>query len=270
MVAIRLWLVNLECVGRKMSSEEIKYAGFWRRLLAIIIDAIILFLPLLVLNIVLIKIAGFSETEGWVLKDYFTRPLLPEHTLILSLISQFIATAIIAKFYLIKWQATPGKRIAKIYVGNKDGSKLSLKNAILRAALPFIIVAVYNIASFGLLNLYLDNAKVKYQHIIEEFFPDIKQMAAQSNTDFDNYIKTPEAKKLLEGKVGALSQEQRMIFISSIRSAFIDENMAMYSRSLSVSFLIILSLWFLMIGRTKEKTAMHDIILNTRAFVGRR
>jgi uncharacterized RDD family membrane protein YckC len=84
----------------------VKFAGFWIRLLAYVIDAIILNL-LALLPTMLVQMVTQSEYAG-----------LP--------IGIIFALAYFGGFTSGGWQATPGKRICGIHVIREDGGRVSL------------------------------------------------------------------------------------------------------------------------------------------------
>lgn len=120
----------------------LKYAGFWIRLFAGLLDLIFLS-PLI---IILIHFIGTSEVVNFSFNDnlhsYISTQYLDRDTSSESEIINYLYYffAILYSVYLVssRSQATWGKRILGIYVGNKDGSKLSPLKATLRCLASLI------------------------------------------------------------------------------------------------------------------------------------
>ncbi len=109
------------------------YAGFWVRLFAGLLDCIFL-MPLCLLTI---YFSGNSDFESLIIQNN-TQSLeylgATTHNSFSNLITYGISIAYVTYFLTNKKQATFGKRIMGIYVGNRDGSKLSFAKAMARAA----------------------------------------------------------------------------------------------------------------------------------------
>lgn len=125
-------------------SEEKFYAGFWVRLFAGALDLVFL-LPLF---FILLYIFGVNEHE--IIKisqeNYrYTYLGASVHGRYVEIINYALSIFYIAYFLSSKNQATVGKKVMGIYVGNIDGSRLSGKKALLRA-----IVSMLTAATLGL------------------------------------------------------------------------------------------------------------------------
>lgn len=108
------------------------YAGFWVRFFAGLLDLAFL-LPLLA---VLVYFFGVDEYEMIKIDDDFHSYSYlgaSASNKFLDLISYAISIAYLAYFVASKKQATLGKRILGIYVGNRDGSKLTWQKSLARA-----------------------------------------------------------------------------------------------------------------------------------------
>ena len=104
-----------------MEKEQLQYAGFWVRLLAGFIDLIFM-VPI---TLVIIYFLGGD------LSNY-------DHNFGIDksksdLASYVVSIAYLTYFLSKKSQATIGKRILNIYVGNVDGSKLTWQKSLMRA-----------------------------------------------------------------------------------------------------------------------------------------
>ena len=119
-------------------SEKKIYAGFWIRLLAGFLD--ILFLaPFLA---ILFSSLGITEFQNVTLENFIQKyndsaAETNSSDLIIYGLSILYATFFIHS----SQQATLGKRLVRIYVGNPDGSKLSLAKSIARALMSIVTSA---------------------------------------------------------------------------------------------------------------------------------
>jgi uncharacterized RDD family membrane protein YckC len=108
------------------------YAGFWVRFFAGLLDVAFL-IPLFV---VLIYFFGVSEYQMIKIdEDFHSYSYLGVATKnrAVDFVSYGISIAYLAYFLATKKQATLGKRLMGIYVGNRDGSKLSPLKSLARA-----------------------------------------------------------------------------------------------------------------------------------------
>lgn len=100
-------------------TPPIRYAGFWIRLLAYLIDAVILDVVILLLGGI-IGIVGFgvAERNG-------TTPPMESLKVIGGLAGLFASAAYYVMFTSGAWQATPGKRLLGIHVITIGGERVS-------------------------------------------------------------------------------------------------------------------------------------------------
>jgi len=96
--------------------ENHKFAGFWIRVAAALVDSIILQVGLALLFIPIILVFGMDYLE----KDNLSFDLF---LFFLGILYYVIPTA-------SKYQATLGKKIVGIYVINNDGTRISIANSI--------------------------------------------------------------------------------------------------------------------------------------------
>ena len=109
------------------------YAGFWVRLFAGMLDCFFL-LPIC---LILLYVFGNGEFESLKIENSsqsFEYLGASAHSSFNNLITYGVGIAYAAYFLSSKKQATFGKRIMGIYVGNRDGSQLSKAKAVARAA----------------------------------------------------------------------------------------------------------------------------------------
>ncbi|WP_225000060.1 RDD family protein [Cesiribacter sp. SM1] len=115
-----------------MEPSEHKYASFWSRLLAIIIDY---FLVNLVLSLIIatVIVVGFADEGADIVQrgDDLVRDLSeswgPAQLLLLAGYWLYFAL-----MHSSAWGATVGKRVLGLYVADEDGNRLSFWQASLR------------------------------------------------------------------------------------------------------------------------------------------
>jgi uncharacterized RDD family membrane protein YckC len=123
---------------------EKSYAGFWVRFFAGLLDIAFL-IPLF---LILIYFFGVNEYQLVKVDDQFhTYSYLGAslNNRFVDYISYTICICYLAYFLATKKQATLGKRIMGIYVGNPDGSRLSALKSVVRA-----LASILTVFTFGL------------------------------------------------------------------------------------------------------------------------
>lgn len=97
----------------------IEYAGFWMRLLAYIVDAVILDVTVVVLASIVGFVIGYAASASDV----------EPNELVMQLLGTVVALGCGLLYYTYftsgTWQATPGKRICGIHVICADGSRVT-------------------------------------------------------------------------------------------------------------------------------------------------
>ncbi len=111
----------------RSSKRPVAYAGFWRRAVAFIIDSIILgFLTLpILLKPILSNVGPDLTPKGYI--DFMTGS--SRQAIALQLLMNLILVLYCAAFESSAWQATPGKRVLRIYVTDLSGDRLSFSRA---------------------------------------------------------------------------------------------------------------------------------------------
>lgn len=87
-----------------------QYAGFWIRLLAFLLDALIFGVPYVVLNVILVDVAAISSMSA-----------------VISISLLLVYASLEGKY-----GGTPGKLICKIRVQDKNNERIGFANALLR------------------------------------------------------------------------------------------------------------------------------------------
>jgi uncharacterized RDD family membrane protein YckC len=94
--------------------KEMKFAGFWVRLIALIFDYLIVTAVFFVME----KVSGTPFLQAFM--EDFSGPVAYPIITTITLLAYFMYRIL---FVSSKWQATPGKRIVGIYIVQKEGEK---------------------------------------------------------------------------------------------------------------------------------------------------
>ena len=175
------------------------YAGFWRRLISMLIDTLILFPVLYVLLFVL--------------------PLVPNYAAKV-VIGQLVWFLYFAGFESSSWRATPGRRIMSLYLVLETGGAVSFA----KAAMRYIIFALPSVPYL------VFTATPLYQKLIE--LPLLIQARAPITPEHLQALKLTQFTSY-----GALAG---MILLTTLPIVF-----------------------------TKQKTAVHDLLMKTRMKKGK-
>ncbi len=127
-----------------MTIEQPIYAGFWVRVFAGLLDMAFL-LPIFVILFFLFGIDDFQSIKINSNLQSFSYFNASSHGRYFDYITYAVSIAYVAYFLSSKKQATFGKRFMGIYVGNRDGSKLSAPKAIARA-----LAGLFSAATLGI------------------------------------------------------------------------------------------------------------------------
>lgn len=125
---------------------QAKYAGFWTRFTAYVLDSLILGIPFVL--IVMPIIGQFAldveavrqQIESEDLSQYFA---LYSALVKVAVMCAVVWATILALLTCSKWQATPGKRIMEIFVMDSSGGKPKFLQCFLRyLALPLLLLTI--------------------------------------------------------------------------------------------------------------------------------
>jgi len=125
---------------------RVGYAGFWIRAVAFFFD----FLILVLIFAIFITI----DTPAFVASPFpteFSLKQVPQFTGLGILVLYLLMWVYFAAFEASAWQATPGKRILKIYVTDLNGHRLTIARAALRniaRMISGILLVGYILAGF--------------------------------------------------------------------------------------------------------------------------
>ena len=135
--------------------DDKKYAGFFIRILAGIIDIIFLLPIFLILGIFLLNL-DLSNTSRLLID-------IANHEDEINLISLAISIPYLTYFVSSNSQATLGKKMLKIYVGNLDGSKLSKQQSLARSIMSIVTSITLGI---GFLSVLFTKEKVSLHDFV--------------------------------------------------------------------------------------------------------
>lgn len=104
-----------------------RYAGFWRRFMATIVDGIILWIVVWVATFALQDVLPIAMEEGRVSDDLW-------RWFVISIATQLAVSLVIGWLYCAgfessSWQATPGKRLLRVAVTDLAGGRISFARA---------------------------------------------------------------------------------------------------------------------------------------------
>jgi uncharacterized RDD family membrane protein YckC len=251
----------------------VEYAGFWRRAGALAIDFLLFMIPSVVINIVTFKLLSLSLEGGaqWDLNAYLYNQVPYHVVLISSLVSQIVWCVVVAWFFAkYKWQATPGKRLLKVYVVNIDGKKISFLQGFVRALMPVLLVVLLNCLNIAIFNKASETSLNAYEIALGEFFPEVTaQVKSESGKSIKEFIQTEEGKARFSSEINKLAPERESEFTARVKELMDSEKI--YQKSsvyMPFVFMVLLILWFIPAAFTKQRTAMHDIIAKTRVLKG--
>ena len=113
-------------------AEEKHYAGFWVRLFAGILDIAFL-APVFIILVYLLAPADYKMMKIDQPSFHYSEFAASTHSSIVDYIGYALSIAYVTYFLSRKGQATIGKKILGIYVGNPDGSQLTVGRSSARA-----------------------------------------------------------------------------------------------------------------------------------------
>ena len=153
------------------------YAGFWKRFVAIVIDAIILSIVYLILSVILsVAIVGIIQlTDHSLQNEVSIGELLP---FIFQLLSVLLTWLYFGLFEKSKYQATLGKMILGIKVVNRSMQRIGFGRAVARYWLRIL-------CNFTLGIGYIIVGFTKYKQGIHDMIADTYIV---NNRALDNYL----------------------------------------------------------------------------------
>lgn len=111
----------------------VKYAGFWKRAGAFIIDILFIFISVIVLTIIVKFVLAVLIQITEPLTDFWSQPSGKSTAIVFWLLKQIIPLTIFWLYFAIqessKGQATMGKNIMKIYVTDEHYNRISFARA---------------------------------------------------------------------------------------------------------------------------------------------
>jgi len=102
-----------------METNEVNYGGFWARVVAFIIDLVILGVVCMI-PVYLVILTNIPELVG------------------LSLVVWFLALLYFPVMESSKWQGTVGKKLVNLKVVDAEGNRLSIFRSVLRSVVKYI------------------------------------------------------------------------------------------------------------------------------------
>jgi uncharacterized RDD family membrane protein YckC len=109
---------DLAPAGAAAYAEELRYAGFWMRLAAYVIDIILIDIVVLIGFLPIAVVMAFLESSNGKAEDPGSIGLTINALTVIAIALYY------GLFTASKWQATPGKRLLGLYIVGTDGRKL--------------------------------------------------------------------------------------------------------------------------------------------------
>jgi len=221
-----------------IATEEnnIKYAGFWRRVAASLIDTIMYY----VIFYAVIYSMGYNLDSP---ELSFTSPLGIAELTLLPL--YFII------MHASKWQATIGKRIMKVFVVKKsDLQKISFVRSFFRQLSQWITILPFLVPILLISNL--TNGEINSYSEYETALLEVEETLIECEESCEN-----------DEEINACYEECFEFSESTliVTFALVIAGIVMF---------IMMFFWYGIAGWTREKTAMHDMICGTRTLKGRK
>lgn len=129
-------------VVNDQSIVEVKYAGFWSRLFAQILDGIIVVTLYIVIGLAAIALAALGMASSFTWSKFLNPESLPFSTKLLlmpfALIAMLITVAY-EPFFIGKYSHTPGRKAMSIRVIRADGGRVGYGGAIVRTLCKWLL-----------------------------------------------------------------------------------------------------------------------------------
>jgi uncharacterized RDD family membrane protein YckC len=162
-------------------NQELIYVGFWKRVLAMMIDGLI------ILPITIIQYKNYTNIHNsisaiWIYLSY-----------VIIMYSYYI-------FFLVKFGGTPGKLVTKIRIVSPNGKYISIKQAILRNLINFIFVSLNVAVNLIIYKTNTHNSTIIANLGVVIFYVDVlfvvfnKRKRAIHDLIADSYVVTNESR----------------------------------------------------------------------------
>lgn len=141
-VRIPLWLPPNDGSTTSQSAPVYpRYVGFWRRLVAALVDGVILWIVVWIATFALQDTLPIAMDEGMTVDNFW-------RTFVVSIVTQLAVSLVVgwvycAGFESSAWQATPGKRLLGIAVTDLAGRRITFARATGRYAAESLSSALF-------------------------------------------------------------------------------------------------------------------------------
>lgn len=222
-----------------------KYAGFWIRFLAGIID--IIFLIVIPFSALFLLGLTFDDMSS-------------KYSIAFDVTLQLLLFALTVAFWISSWQGTIGKRAVGIYIIDLSGVKLSLWLSVKRYLVMTVTMLPMIITGY-----YVPDESPKIQ---PDFInPEINELWYKQNYG-DDYLSDDEQKKM-DDYISKNADEGRKM--KEMDKRFMDYLEEIFNFIIKSLIIVLLNFLFLILPIivTKEKKAWHDMICGTRVVYGK-
>jgi uncharacterized RDD family membrane protein YckC len=270
------------------SVKQIKYAGFWLRAVAATTDIIIFSIICFAVDFLVVSFFNYIGLIELKYLDYTRSGIyVAEVELTVFFINSLIFLLVVPRFLVCKWQATPGKRLFKIFVVDTKCNKLSFKRALYRTSLPVILsiilmaILFQSFSGVGSDWVEVEDKFVVYDDRLKELLPKTNEkMNELGFGDYffvDNIMNEQELGDFFENEQELLNKQEReeveelkAKLLSGEYSYLTEESRfnSLYLWLIGI-WCFFVAIWYTITAFTKQKTAFHDIIAKTRVIKGR-
>ncbi|WP_156645425.1 RDD family protein [Lentibacillus sp. JNUCC-1] len=136
----------VNCHRELVSIKGTKYAGFWMRFAAYMIDGVILAIPMMIIGFIGFFIGAILiEMTNPYMTAYEYDSAMTGIVIIIYLIAGILGVLYFAGMHASKWQGTVGKKVVGIKVINEDGGRISFLKGVGRYFALFISGMIFYI-----------------------------------------------------------------------------------------------------------------------------
>ena len=265
---------------------NIVFAGFWRRAWANILDALIMAIPILIIEGALLYFYGMNF---FIKAAAYLNAQPPIMRYLVSFIWCLIPLIYCVVLLSSRWQATLGKRILQVYIVRaKDGGRLGYGRNLARYAIlyaPFVIIMMMNLFYIPMASYPMQSTEDQQRFlVIQEKMMQRQELTQEEKQIMDNMMNS--SMRVMWSQAGisddditrlfAIQDKQKMQQpLTEEEASFVQEkNQIMSSFTLKRVLWVWIPIWsyalliFFMIGLTRQKAGLHDLICKTRALRG--
>jgi uncharacterized RDD family membrane protein YckC len=258
----------------KQANHERMYVGgrpcarFLHRLLAYVIDVCLfvglsaIILGLYYLGYILLSDKPFPT--AWLLSRHSSLPRM-----MFSSIFQILWVIALTCFIASPWQATPGKRMLRLYVTDAKGNRLGMVKSFLRSTLPILIYLIAAVQMYRIETEMWNTLDHEAKEVVKIYAPFYKPLISKPTKGFFDYVHTTEGHQLAQRLERILPMARWQLFdfeLKYVGSELQDSFLQQYIIMLII-WAIIMLYWYGRIDFSYQRCAVHDAVLGTRVLI---